>query len=117
MAKSLFPIDQPASANFDELIQVASGGTVSKAILHAHGVRQILFAMDAEQELTEHASPSLATVQVLRGELAVTVGGATHELAEHGWVLFPPNAPHAVKARTPCIWLLTMIQTKPAEGG
>lgn len=110
MANPPFSAEQPVATNFLELIQVVSGGTVSKALLNAYGVRQILFAMDTGQELTEHTSPSLATVQVLQGQVDVRVGGTNHELKENGWVLFPPNAPHAVKARTPCIWLLTMIK-------
>ena len=111
MAKPIFTPEQPAAANFEQLIAVVPGATVSKAILHAFGVRQVLFAMDAEQELTEHTSPSLATVQVLTGEVDVRVGGTTHELVPAGWALLPPNVPHAVKAKTPGIWLLTMIKT------
>jgi quercetin dioxygenase-like cupin family protein len=110
MSKPLFDPAQAAAANFDELIQIVPGGTVSKALIDAGGVRQILFAMDQDQELTEHTSPALATVQVISGALWVRVGQREYDLREAGWVLMPPNVPHAVKAPRSCKWLLTMIK-------
>jgi quercetin dioxygenase-like cupin family protein len=114
MSKPLYDSAQPASAHFDSLIQIVPGGTVSKAILDARGVRQILFAMDHDQELTEHTSPALATVQVISGALWVRVGQQEFDLQESGWVLMPPNVPHAVKAKSSAKWLLTMIKPPAA---
>ncbi len=112
MSKPLYDGTAAAEASFDSLIQVISGATVSKALIDSHGVRQILFAMDQDQELTEHSSPALAIVQVVSGKLWVRVGQSEHELSENGWLLMPSNIPHAVKALKATRWLLTMIKPR-----
>lgn len=110
MAKPLFPAEQPNCHHLTELIQVVDGGTVSKTLIDAFGTKQLLFSMDAGQELTEHRSPMLAILQVIQGRLTVGIAGQSHDLAEGGWINFPPNAPHSVKAMSRCIWLLTMVR-------
>jgi len=113
MSKPLYDPSTTVSAQFEDLIDIVPGATVSKALIDAHGVRQILFAMDADQELTEHTSPALAIVQVITGKLWIRVGKDEHNIAQGAWVLMPSNIPHAVKATEKSRWLLTMI--KPRE--
>lgn len=91
------------------LVDVVADGTLSKVVHHGDGVRLVLFAFDRDQELTEHTASVPASLQVLRGRLAVGVGEERIELVPGGYVHLPAKAPHSVRALEPTVLLITMI--------
>jgi quercetin dioxygenase-like cupin family protein len=54
-----------------------------------------VFAFDAEEGLSEHTSPFDALVQVLEGEVEITIAGKPHRLTDGHWILMPWSAPRA----------------------
>ena len=110
MARVLFDTDSIHATNLLELVEVVPGGIVSKPLLETECVKQVLFALDAGQQLSEHTSPSVATVHVLEGTVYLRVDGAEHQLGPHGWLMMPENAPHELRAQEPAHLLLTLVK-------
>jgi len=110
MAQPLFSIDAVNVANLEELVEPVTASTVSRSLVARPDFRQVLFSMDAGQEISEHRAPFLAIVQVLSGRLRMTVGAETHTLGPHAWLSMPPDAPHALAAEEPTRFLLTMVR-------
>jgi quercetin dioxygenase-like cupin family protein len=69
-----------------------------------------LFGFAAGQKLTEHTSPYVAMIQVLKGDLSLTLDGEELFVKEGCWVNMPPNLPHALEAKTEVVMLLTMVK-------
>jgi quercetin dioxygenase-like cupin family protein len=69
-----------------------------------------LFAFDAGQGLSEHTAPFDALVQVLDGEVEITIGGTPVVARAGEAVRMPAGIPHALAARSPFKMLLTMVR-------
>jgi quercetin dioxygenase-like cupin family protein len=93
------------------LLDYAPGAVVSRALAKASGGSVTLFAFEAGQELSEHTAPFDALVEVLDGEVELTIGGKPVMARSGETVLLPANVPHAVRARTRFKMLLTMIRS------
>jgi quercetin dioxygenase-like cupin family protein len=91
---------------------ITPGGIVSKPLLDAGPLRVVLFTFDAGQELTEHATPARALVQILGGRSEWTLGGEKRELRAGDFLHMPPGLPHAVRALEPLSMLLTLVREK-----
>ena len=93
-----------------DLLSYAPGSIVSRTLEKKKTGTITLFAFDAGQELSEHSTPYDAYVQVLDGEVVLTIGGKSVSAAAGETVLMPGNVPHAVTAVKPFKMLLTMIR-------
>jgi quercetin dioxygenase-like cupin family protein len=96
-----------------ELAQMAAyqdGSVVSRQITKAEAGNVTLFAFDAGQELSEHAAPFDALVQILDGEAEILISGAPFMLKAGQSIILPADKPHAVKAPKQFKMLLTMIR-------
>ena len=99
-------------------LDYVAGAVVSRTLVKAGGGSVTLFAFEAGQELSEHTAPFDALVQVLDGEVALTIGGAPLKARAGETVLMPAGVPHAVRAERRFKMLLTMIrETAPRPGG
>lgn len=96
--------------NLNAAIEVVEKATVSKTLLQKDGIKQVLFALDAGQEMSTHAVPFPGTVQVLSGALSFTLAADVHELAAGDWLGMPADAPHSLVASEPTVFLLTLLQ-------
>lgn len=114
MAQPLFGTETARATNLLELIPIVESGTVSKTLLNEPAFKQVVFAMDSGQELSEHRAPYLALVQVLDGRLRMRVADATYTLGPATWLVMPPDAPHDVHAETPTRFLLTLVKSTGA---
>lgn len=87
----------------------APGGRSALTIYggHEHRLRQTLIALSAGHALNEHESPGEATLQVLRGQVAVVSDDATSE-ASAGDFLVIPNSRHRLDALDDSAVLLTV---------
>jgi quercetin dioxygenase-like cupin family protein len=94
------------------LIAVAPESTVSRTVLRAEGVRVVLFAFDAGQELTEHTAAVPILLQVLDGALRVGAGGEVVDLQPGGLVHIGARVPHEVLAMAPSRMALVMLDPR-----
>lgn len=92
-----------------EQIQVQPHSTVSSTALRAEGLRVVLFAFDAGEELSEHTAAVPAVLQVLSGQLQVTASGRTVNLEPGGLIHLPSRLPHAVVASEPSVMQLLLL--------
>lgn len=96
--------------NIKELIAYQSGSIVSRTIIDKKEGTITFFAFDKGQGLSEHTAPYDAMVQVIDGEVEITISGKAHKLKEGQMIIMPANDPHALKALTKYKMLLTMIK-------
>ncbi len=94
------------------LVDYAEGSVVSRTLAENKAGTLTLFAFDADQGLSEHSAPFDAVVQVLDGEVELTIGGKPVRAKASQLVIMPANVPHALKAITPFKMLLTMLRAK-----
>ena len=108
----------PAAAgviHLAEAAQFSEAGIVSRALHDRSGVRVTLFSFAAGQQLTEHASPARALVQILSGACVFTLGGKKTPLRAGDLLHMPPGLPHAVDATEPFSMLLFTIRENAAS--
>lgn len=92
-------------------LPVPEAGIASSPLLDLPGATKlVLFALDAGQEISPHAAPFPAQVLVLDGRLEVMVGTEWETLEAHDGLDLPAGIPHAVRAKTPGHFLLTMLR-------
>ena len=97
-------------SNLTSEVEVPENGTLSRVLYKDDRLRVVLFAFDAGQELTDHATPSAAVIQILTGRLRLGFGDEAIEAGPGAWVHMPPNMRHSVKAVEPSIMLLSMLR-------
>ena len=105
--------DAMAATVFSDLtseVEIPENGTLSRVLYKDDRLRVVLFAFDTEQELTDHATPLAAVIQVLTGRLRIGFGDEEIEAAPGAWVHLPSRMRHSVKAVEPSIMLLSMLR-------
>ena len=94
----------------DDSIEYTSGGVISKQIIKSKEGNVTLFSFDKGQGLTEHSASYDALVQVIDGEVEVTIDGSLHLLKKGDCIIMPANIPHALHAVESFKMILTMIK-------
>jgi quercetin dioxygenase-like cupin family protein len=118
MSKStLFEPTQTGILHLVEATQFSDAGIVSRALHDQDGVRVTLFAFAAGQQLTEHASPARALVQVLTGACEFTLAGKKTPLRAGDLLHMPPGLLHGVVATEAFSMLLTLVRPPAAKAG
>lgn len=96
-----------------DLVAYQDGTVVSRTIAKANGGTVTLFAFDRGQELSEHTAPFDALVQVLEGEVLLTIGGQAVPAGAGQIVRMPAHVPHAVHATARFKMLLILVREVP----
>ncbi len=99
------------AAKAAELVGYQDGAIVSREIMKKPTGTVTVFAFDEGQGLSEHTAPFDALVQVLEGEVEITISGKPQRLPAGGLVLMPAHQPHALKAIQRFKMILTMIRS------
>jgi len=99
------------AARAAELVSYQDGAIVSREIVKKPAGSVTIFAFDEGQGLSEHTTPFDALVQVLEGEVEITISGKIHRLRGGELILMPANQPHALKAIQRFKMILTMIRS------
>jgi quercetin dioxygenase-like cupin family protein len=73
--------------------------------------REVIFAFDEGQGLSEHTAPFDALVNVIDGEVKIVISGKEYHLKEGEMIIMPANEPHALKALKQFKMVLTMIRS------
>jgi quercetin dioxygenase-like cupin family protein len=93
------------------LVNYQEGAVVSRALVSRSTGTVTLFAFDKGQQLSEHTSPFDALVQVLDGELDVTISGSPLRLDAGQIVIMPADKPHALRAPKRAKMMLVMVRS------
>ena len=102
--------DKSKIFRFHESIDYTEGGIVSKNVLKRETGNISLFSFDKEEQLSTHAAPFDALVQVVEGEGKIILDGIEYDLIEGDAIIMPANVPHSVYATEPFKMVLTMIK-------
>ena len=94
-----------------DLVEYQSGSVVSRVILRSGGGVLTLFAFAEGEGLTEHSTPSDATVFVLEGSARIVIGGQEHEVLTGESLHLPASVPHTLVGGPPFKMLLTLLKT------
>lgn len=94
-----------------DMVDYQKDAIVSKTIIEKKTGTVTLFAFDAGQGLSEHTAPFDALVQVLDGEVQITISGKPFHLKQGEMIIMPAGEPHALKAVSHFKMLLTMIRS------
>src|SRR5512147_2122993 len=94
-----------------DMVGYQEGAVVSKTLIDKKTGTVTLFAFARGQGLSEHTAPFDALVQVLDGEVEITVSGKPFRLRSGEIIVLPANEPHALKSITRFKMMLTMIRS------
>ena len=94
-----------------DLVSYQEGSIVSREILKKPTGTVTVFAFDEGQGLSEHTAPFDALVQVLEGEVEISIAGKLHRVQAGEMILMPARQPHALKALQRYKMILTMIRS------
>lgn len=94
-----------------DLVNYQEGSIVSRVLIGREAGTITLFAFDQEQALSEHTAPFDAIVQMLEGEMEISIDRKPFSVKTGNVVLMPANHPHALTALTKSKMLLTMIRS------
>jgi quercetin dioxygenase-like cupin family protein len=83
-----------------DLVSYQDGSIMSREIVKKPTGSVTVFAFDEGQGLSEHTTPFDALVQVLEGEVEITIAGKTHRLQGGELILMPAQQPHDCKTGT-----------------
>jgi len=93
-----------------DVVNYQAGAVVSREIVSKNAGTVTVFAFDAGQGLSEHTAPFDALVDVIDGEVEITIAGKPQKLVTGEMVVMPANKPHALKALTRFKMILTMLR-------
>lgn len=92
------------------MIDYAEGGVVSKELIHNDAGSVTLFSFDAGQQLSDHTAPFDALLQVVEGEMELSVEGKVNVVKAGEAFVIPNGAHHSVSAAKPFKMIITMIR-------
>ena len=92
------------------MIDYAEVGVVSKELIHNDAGSVTLFSFDAGQQLSEHTAPFDALLQVVEGEMELSVEGKVNVVKAGEAFVIPNGARHSVSAAKPFKMIITMIR-------
>ena len=83
-------------------------GRSAHVVIHDGVLRQSVIALVSGTTLDEHNAPPAASLQVLRGRVALTAGGRSQELSA-GELQMIPKERHGLSALEDAVVLLTAV--------
>ena len=92
------------------MVQINEGATVSRTVMHAEGVRLVLFSFDKGEILSEHTAAMPVILHTLEGALEIEADGRTVVLKPGDVIHFGTRLPHAVRALEPSKLALYMLE-------
>jgi len=96
--------------HLSQAIEYSDGSVVSKQLIKCATGNITLFAFDKGEGLSEHTTPFDALLQVLEGEVEITIDNKHFKLRQGDSIILPANHPHKVQAAEKFKMLLTMIR-------
>ncbi|MGK0465693.1 cupin domain-containing protein [Clostridium sp.] len=103
-------IEFSKTINLKDLITYQEGQVISRTISQTPTVSISLFSLDKGEGISSHITPGDAMVQVLDGEVEITIGDDIFTVKEGETIIMPSNVPHGLEARERFQMLLTVIK-------
>jgi quercetin dioxygenase-like cupin family protein len=97
--------------------EIPPDSIVSRTLHADDEVKAVLFGFAQGQELSEHTASMPATLLILQGEAALTLGSDRLEAQPGTWVHMPPNMAHSLLAKTPVVMLLLLFRAGYVKEG
>ncbi|MBF0940363.1 MAG: cupin domain-containing protein [Schaalia georgiae] len=94
------------------MVAVNEGATVSRTVMHAEGVRLVLFSFDTDEYLSEHTAAMPVLLFALEGALEIEADGRVVVLKPGDVIHFGTRLPHAVRALEPSKLALYMLDKR-----
>lgn len=91
-------------------LTIPESGKQSVVLADNSKIKAILFSFAAGSGLAEHVAPLDATIQIISGEAAITVGAESVDGIPGTWIHMTAKTPHSIAARTPVVMLLTLLK-------
>ncbi|UNC92856.1 cupin domain-containing protein [Candidatus Contubernalis alkaliaceticus] len=92
------------------LVKYQEKSVVSRQVIAQKTGTVTIFAFDQGEGLSEHTAPFDALVQVLEGEVEISIAGEPHIVKDGEMIIMPANKPHALKALSQFKMMLVMIR-------
>jgi quercetin dioxygenase-like cupin family protein len=89
-------------------LAIPESGKQSLILMDNTKIKTILFSFAVGSGLAEHVAPLDATLQIISGQAAITVGEESVAGVPGTWVQMMAKTPHSIKAVTPVVMLLTL---------
>jgi quercetin dioxygenase-like cupin family protein len=86
-------------------LTIPDTGKQSVVLLDNSKIKAILFSFAAGSGLTEHVAPLDATIQIISGAAAITVGQESVDGIPGTWIQMTAKTPHSITASTPAVML------------
>lgn len=96
------------SENLRAEISIPSQGILSRTLHNDDFLKVVLFGFSEGHELSAHAAPMPATIQILEGSAEVTLGATTQLLDAGAFVYMEPKLTHGIVAKTPMVMVLLL---------
>jgi quercetin dioxygenase-like cupin family protein len=93
-----------------DMVEYQQGSVVSRTLIDKPKGTVTLFAFAEGEGLSEHTTPYDALVQVMDGEVEITIGGKAFHLGEGEMIVMPAEIPHALRALGRFKMLLVMVK-------
>jgi quercetin dioxygenase-like cupin family protein len=91
-------------------ITFPESGKQSVVLLDSSKTKVVLFTFAAGGGLAEHVAPFDATIQIIAGTAALTIGDESVEGKPGTWIQMVAKTPHSIKAESPVAMLLTLVR-------
>ncbi|MCF7874352.1 MAG: cupin domain-containing protein [Candidatus Omnitrophica bacterium] len=95
---------------FKNLIKYQTDSIVSRVIVDTNNTKITLFAFDNGQSLSEHTTSFNAFVNIVEGNMAITISGEVFQVKDNQTIIMPAHAPHSLIANSKAKMLLVMYK-------
>ncbi|MGV3573013.1 MAG: cupin domain-containing protein [Ramlibacter sp.] len=84
-------------------------GSVSTSLIKTERIQLLHLVLAAHQDQPQHHVDEECTIHCLEGDVEVVTGGGVRRLGPGNLVVLPARQRHALRARTDCAVLLTLV--------
>jgi quercetin dioxygenase-like cupin family protein len=91
-------------------ITIPDSGKQNRVIADDAKSKVVLFAFAPGSGLAEHVAPLEATIQIISGTAAITVGEKVVDGKPGTWIRMEAKTPHSIQAETATVLLLTLLK-------
>lgn len=101
----------PRVEKLEDLVEYQDGSVVSREIIRKSTGTVTIFAFDRGQGLSEHTAPFDALVNVVDGQVEITISSKPYQLGRGDCIILPAEEPHSLKATSRFKMVLVMIRS------
>ena len=108
MVDKIAQFDLPKEMSDSEQKKPWPSGIYAKTLFKKHDLRVVLISMQNTAHMKEHHADGTLSIQVLKGQLHVSVNGKSHDLPAGTLFTLGHSIRHDVEAKGDSVFLLTI---------